>query len=457
MNVPETRYAWNGDVALAYQLLGEGPTDLVYLQGWCSHLDLGWDSTYLASFLRGLATTTRLILTDRRGWGCSDRFSPSDVPPFEIMTDDLLTVLDAVGSERPAIFASVECAPIAVLFAATYPERASALVLCDPLVTYLATEDTPWMWTMPEWDAWGREVRREYPLRRWWEGPPDHPERAWFERYVRASVAPGALIAEFQRFVATDIRSVLPTVSVPTLVLTDKTGKDDSDPRNGRLVAERTAGARLVETVSAEDSLNSLHWYGRADAIVREVASFLAGLREEEARFDRVLATVMFTDIVGSTQRAAELGDRAWRELVERHQAVVRAMLARYRGAEVDTAGDGFFATFDGPARAVRCAQACVQAVRTLGIEVRAGVHTGEVETIDGKAGGLAVVIGARIGALATASEVLASSTVRDLTAGSGLVFEDVGEHELKGVPDRWHLYRVASGQDRESRVPGAS
>lgn len=445
MQVPETRYAWNGDVALAYQVLGDGPTDLVYLQGWSSHLDLGWESSYLASFLRGLGTIGRVVLTDRRGWGLSDRFSPSDVPPFETMTDDLLHVLDAAGSERPAIFATVECAPIAVLFAATYPERTLGLILCDPFVTYMATEDTPWMDTLPDWEEWARRVRGRYPLPGWWDGPPDHPERDWFERYVRASVAPGALIAEFRRFVETDIRTVLPSVAVPTLVLVDPTGHDDNDPRNGRLVADRIAGARIAEIAPVEDSLNWFHWYGRADGILREVAAFLTDVRSEQAQLDRVLATVLFTDIVGSTERAAQLGDLRWRELVDRHDSIVRAMLARYRGVEVDTAGDGFFATFDGPARAVRCAQAIVEAVRALGIEVRAGCHTGEVETtgIGGKVGGIAVSIGARVGAQAGPSQVLVSSTVKDLVAGSGLAFEDVGARHLRGVPGRWHLYEV--------------
>jgi class 3 adenylate cyclase/pimeloyl-ACP methyl ester carboxylesterase len=440
VEIPRTRYAWNGDVALAYQVLGEGPTDLVYLQGWSTHLDLGWESPYLSAFLRELAAGRRLILTDRRGWGCSDRFSPTDVPPFEDMTDDLRTVLDATASDRPVIFATVDAAPLAVLFAATYPDRVGGLILCDPTVTFSATDETPWMWTRAGFERWASEVRAEYPLSSWWKGPADHPERDWFERYVRASISPGALIAELDRFGGTDIRPVLPVVSAPTLVLVDPEG--DESTQSGRFEATRIAGARLEE-IPDETHLNWPHWYGRADGILRSVARFIAEIRDEEARFDRVLATVLFTDIVGSTQRAAALGDHAWRELLERHHAIVRAMLTRYRGVEVDTAGDGFFATFDGPARAVRCAEAILEAVRPLGIEVRAGVHTGEVETIDAKAGGIAVTIGARVGAMAGPSEVLVSQTVKDLVAGSGLTFDDAGEHELKGVPDRWRLYRV--------------
>jgi class 3 adenylate cyclase len=442
-SVPETRYAWNGDVALAYQVLGAGSTDLLYLQGWTSHVDMAWDSPHLAGFLRGLARTSRLIHTDRRGWGCSDRFSPTDVPPFETLSDDILAVMDAAGSERAAIFASMECAPIAMLHAASHPQRTTALILCDPYVTYVATEETPWMDTRADWEQWFDDVRRQYPLPRWWEGSPDDRERVWFDRLIRASVSPGSLISEFRRFLDTDVRPVMSSVLVPTLVLVDADGEEDVDPRNGRLIADRVPGARLVE-MRAERSLNWLHWYGRGEEIVRQTGRFLADVDHQEATLDRVLATVLFTDLVDSTHKAAALGDRAWRDLVERHNATFRTLLARFRGTEVDSAGDGFFATFDGPARAVQCARTLIEALRPLGLEIRAGVHTGEVERIDGAAGGIAVVIGARVAAMANASEVLVTSTVKDLTAGSGLVFEDTGQHDLKGVPGPWHVYRLA-------------
>jgi class 3 adenylate cyclase/pimeloyl-ACP methyl ester carboxylesterase len=448
---PETRYAWNGDVALAYQVVGEGAIDLLYYQGWSSNIDLAWESPYLSRFLGGLSGHRRLILTDKRGWGCSERFSPSDVPPFEALTDDLLVVMDTVGSERAVLFATVECAAIAVLFAATYPQRVTALILCDPLVNFTATDEAPGSMTQDEWDDFFERVRAQFPQPRWWSGPEDHPEREWFFKYVRAAVTPGALMAEFRRFLATDVRAVLPSVQVPTLVLVDPSGEGDTDPRNGRFAASRIPGASLIE-VADPGGLDWHHWYGRASGIVREVGTFMKGIIEEEARFDRVLATVMFTDIVGSAAKTAELGDREWHRLVERHHAVVRGMLARYRGKEIDTAGDGFFASFDGPARAIRCAQAIVDAVRPLGLEVRAGVHTGEVETIDEKLGGIAVVIGARIAGLAAPSEVLASQTVKDLVAGSGLSFEPRGEHELKGVPDRWHIYRAIGAQAATGR-----
>ena len=438
------RYAWNEDVALAYQVVGDGPVDILYLQGWTSNIDLAWESPYLSSFLRGLASNGRLIATDRRGWGCSDRFSPSDVPPFEVLVDDLLVVMQAAGAERPVLLATAECAATAALFAGTYPDRVAALVLCDPLVTFAATDDAPGLMSRLKLQDGLAEVRTEYPKRLWWRGPEDHPEREWFDRYVRSSAAPGGLSAEFRRFLETDVRPILPTVRVPTLVLVDPNGEDDTDPQNGRIVADRIPGARLIE-VGGSGGLSWNHWYGRADGIVREVGRFVRELSEEEARFDRVLATVMFTDIVGSTARAAELGDRAWRELLTRHNAIIRGMLARYGGTEISTTGDGFFATFDGPARAIRCAHGIVESVTTLGVEVRAGIHTSEVETIDREPGGLGVVIGARIGAKADASEVWVSQTVKDLVAGSGLSFEERGEYELKGVPDRWRLYRAVS------------
>jgi class 3 adenylate cyclase len=272
----------------------------------------------------------------------------------------------------------------------------------------------------------------------------DDAERRWLQRYVRSSVAPGALIAEIRRFLDTDVRPVLSAVSAPTLVLVDPSGTEDYDPRNGRMVAERIRGARLVELLPT-DLPSWPHWYGPADQIVREVASFLASIDEAERRFDRVLSTVMFTDIVDSTAIGARMGDRAWRDVRTEHDAIVRSMLGRYRGHEVKTMGDGFLATFDGPARGVACATAIVEQVRPLGIEIRAGLHTGEI-TIDGDdVAGIGVTIGARIGASAGSSEVLVSQTVKDLVAGSGLVFEDAGEHELKGVPDRWRLYRVVA------------
>jgi class 3 adenylate cyclase len=440
---PETRYAWNGDVSLAYQVVGDGPFDLVYLQGWISNVEMNWENSYLARFLRELATLGRVIIVDRRGWGCSERFSPSDVPPMETLTEDLQIVMDVAGSERAVLVASFECTLIATLFAAAHPERAAALVLIDPWVTFVATDETPWENTPEDWDRNIAEVRTEYPPRKW-VAAIDEGERAWLIRYLRSSVAPGALVAEFRRLQSTDTRAALPLVQVPTLVFAATEG-DDILPA-ARFISDRISGSRLLlHPGTGEATPGWQHWYGRADAIVRDIRTFLGEIRSDEERFDRVLATVLFTDVIGSASFASGLGDEAWRDLIERHHTIVRALLSRYRGTEVDTAGDGFFATFDGPARAIRCAQAIIDGVRRLGIEVRAGLHTGECETIDGKAGGLAVVIGARVGALAGASEVIVSQTVKDLVAGSGLTFEDAGEHELRGVPDMWRLYRVVT------------
>jgi class 3 adenylate cyclase len=439
MERPETRYAWNGDISLAYQVVGEGPVDLIYLQGYCSHVDMNWESPHLARFLRGLSGHVRLVVTDRRGWGCSDRFSPSDVPPLETLTDDLLAVMKTVASERALIFATWDCVLQAALFAATYPDRVLGLVLCGAMATYVATDETPWMHSEKQLEEESEEVRSLWGTPAWRDTVPAD-DLDWWARYQRASVAPGALIAEIGRYAASDVRPVLPSIQAPTLVLSDSDGTIFNAPDNGQYLASHIPGARLVEF----SGRNEFHWYEPSATIVRqEIARFITSIREEEATFHRVLATVMFTDIVDSTGRAAELGDRRWKESVERHHRLVRTLLARYGGQEVDTAGDGFFATFDGPARGVRCAQAIAGAVKDLGIEVRAGVHTGEVEMIAGKVGGIAVNIGARIAALAGPSEVLVSHTVEGLVSGSGLMFEDVGQQELKGVPERWHLYRV--------------
>jgi class 3 adenylate cyclase len=443
VNRPETRFAWNGDVSLAYQVGGDGNADLIYLQGYCSNVDLNWDSPYLARFLRGLAGHARLIVTDRRGWGCSERFTPGYVPDAETLTDDVLAVMEAAGSERASILATYESAIVASLFAATYPDRTRSLILVDPLLAYLPNEAMPWMPSLERWQEQIRLVRETWGTREWWDSP-EGSEREWFARYARASVTPGSLAAELSSYLGTDIGSVLPSIQVPTLVLVDTNRFYEVLPETGHYAAGRIPGARVVEQSS--EGGHHFHWYARSEVIVAEVGRFLAAIGEEEASFDRILATVLFTDIVGSTERAAIVGDRKWREVVERHHATLRALLARYRGTEVDTAGDGFFASFDGPGRAVRCAMAITEAVRPLGIEVRAGLHTGEVERFGEKIGGLAVAIGARVAALADPSEVLVSQTVKDLLIGSELAFEDRGSHELRGVPGEWRVYAVAGG-----------
>jgi len=451
VEIPEVRYAWNGDISLAYEVFGEGPADLLYLQGYCSHLDLAWESPYLARFLRGLGARARVISTDRRGWGLSERFSPDAVPPLEILVDDLLVVLEAAGSSRAVVFGSWECGIPAMLLAATHPDRVAGLVLCDTFPTFVATEDTPTMPTLERWaeidvavhDRWGRHFEDEV-----WGGPPslrDPREEEWFNRYERASVAPGGLIAEGRRLIELDARAVLPSIHAPTLVVGFERGQGMVDPSISRLLADRIPGARLALVGGEVDPAEKgwWHWYDRGDAILREIGTLLEDVQREAVVFDRILATVLFTDIVGATSKAAEVGDREWKDLLSHHHTTMRGLLGKYRGIEVDTAGDGFFATFDGPARAVRCAQELAEAVRPLGLDIRAGLHTGEVETMGTKIGGIAVHIGARIGALAGPSEILVSRTVKDLVSGAGLAFVDAGEHELRGVPDRWHLYRV--------------
>ena len=445
---PETSYAWNGDVALAYQVVGDGPIDIVYLQGMVSNIDLNWESPHLARFLKGLSGFGRLIIIDRRGWGCSDRFSPTDVPPFETLTDDLLAVMNAAGSERAAIFASFECTAMVMMFAATHPERASSLMLCDPLPVWIRTDETHWLPDVEGWEPLLKEIHDEWGTLRFTEGvaywEADPVERDWYTRMQRATMTPGSMVAEFRAYKATDIRDILGSIHVPTLVLSMTPGEDFISPENGRFLSSRMPSARVVEMHRAEGS-HWLPWYNRAGPILSEVGRFLAERREEEASFDRVLATVLFTDIVDSTATAATIGDAKWRKLIDEHDSVSKAIVARYRGEYVESTGDGLLATFDGPARAVRCAQALAEAVKPLGVEIRAGAHTGEITQVEHGVAGLGVHVAARVAAMAGANEVWTSSTVKDLTAGSGLTFEDAGEHELKGVPDRWHLYRVVS------------
>lgn len=439
---PETRFAWNGDVSLAYQVLGDGPIDLVYLQGYVSHVDLNWDGPALGRFLRGLAGHARLIISDRRGWGCSDRFSPFDVAPLETMTDDLLCVMEAAGSETAVVFGTQECGIITSTFAATYPARTRGLILCDSFTKYDETvaggnHDDQEFERQIELvrDAWGTHA--------WVAHWKDAREREWMTRYCRSAIPPGGLIAEMRRFRFTDPSAVYPTIHVPTLVLATTGGDSINSAGNGRYLASAIPGARLVQHGIIERPW--LHWYHRADAIVAEVARFLDEIGQEDAMLRRVLATVLFTDIVDSTARAAELGDARWRALLERHHALVRPIITRFGGVEVDTAGDGFFATFDGPGRAVRAAQSIVGAAPAIGLAVRAGVHTGECELIDAKPGGLTISIGARIAAVASPSEVLVSDTVKNLVAGSGMTFDDRGMHQLKGVPDEWRIWSARS------------
>lgn len=443
MERPTTKYARSGDVNIAYQVLGGGDLDLVYVMGWVSHLDLYWDEPSLARFLNRLASFSRLILFDKRGTGLSDRVPLKELPTLEQRMDDVRAVMDAVGSARAALFGVSEGGPMSALFAATYPDRTAALVIYGSYAKRIWDTDHPWAPSAIDRDSWLRYIYEE------WGTPLDIEERApsvakdprfrqWWATYLSRSASPGAALALSTMNADIDIRHVLGTIRVPTLILHRA---DDLTLRveGARYMAERIPEAKYVELPGKDH----LPWVGDQDAILDEIEEFLTGVRRGPEP-DRVLATVLFLDIVGSTERAAALGDRGWRDLLQSFYAVVRRELERYRGREIDTAGDGILATFDGPARAVRCAAAACRSVRGLGIETRAGLHTGEVETLGDKIGGIAVHIGARVGALAGAGEVLVSSTVKDLVAGSGIEFADHGRHTLKGVPGEWQLFIVA-------------
>lgn len=445
------RYARSGDVNLAYQVVGDGPVDLLYIPGWISHLDLYWEQPSIARFLNRLASGVRLILFDRRGTGLSDRVE-EEVPTLETTVDDVRAVLDDAGSGRAAIFAQGYGCPHAIVFAASCPDRTSALVLYNAIAKAgQKTEDYPWGSTEAEVSAfrkrtmaiWGtEEFAREWLQRLAPSAGDDARQVAWHTRVMRASATPAAAQRFSEMNALMDVRSVLPLLHVPTLVLqrkdvmAPKGGVDVPSLEESRYVAERIPGAKLV----VQPGVDYLPWVGDQEALVDEVTAFATGSRPEREP-NRVLLTVLFTDIVDSTGRLAELGDERWRELVARYDVVVREALERSRGKEVDRAGDGLLATFDGPGRAIGCAEEIVREARPLGLTIRAGIHTGEVELDENRVSGIAVHIGARIVALADPGEVLVSSTVKDLVAGSGLRFEERGPAELKGVPGEWRLF----------------
>lgn len=441
MRAPTTRYAKAPDGAsIAYQVLGEGPVDLVCATGIWSNLEVMWDHPAWTHYLERLARFSRLILFDMRGVGLSDR--GPEPPVLELQRDDVGAVMDAAGSASAVVFGGARAAAMAMLFAATHPDRTKALILYAPVAKTVSTPDFPYGKSPEEQEAFVERFVREMGTGRNLElqAPSvaaDEHFVAWWARFERLVASPSAYEELGRIFTDLDIRDVLPAIHVPTLVIHRK---DDAIvlSRQARYVADQIEGARFVEL----PGVDHVPFVGDADAIPDEVERFVTG-RTPTPDVDKVLATVLFTDIVGSTDRQAQLGDRGWKELVERHHATVRELVHRYRGEEQDTAGDGFFVRFDGPARAIRCARDIVDAVRSLGIEIRAGVHTGECEIVDAKCSGLSVSIGARVMAAAGPSQVLVSQTVRDLVAGSGLTFEDAGEHELKGVPGRWRLYRV--------------
>jgi pimeloyl-ACP methyl ester carboxylesterase len=421
---------------------GEGPPDLVFVPGFVSHVELLWEDPTIARFFHRLASFSRLVMFDKRGQGLSDRLGRP--PTLEDSMDDLEAVMDAAGCERPAIFGISEGGPMSALFAATHPERVGSLVLYGTYARMLQAPGFPEGITPRQLEGWREIVRRD------WGGPVavdlwapsmlGEPEfERWWARLLRQGTSPSGAIALMELYRELDIRPVLPTIDVPTLVLHQ--ADDRMVPaRQGRYLAERIPGARYVE-LKGEDHLP---FADAQDALLDEIEEFLVGSRQA-SESERALATILFTDIVGSTELVAKLGDSGWRALIERHDATVRRQLGVYRGREVKTMGDGFLATFDGPARAIRCACALRAELDSLGVEVRSGIHTGEVELMGEDVGGMAVNIGARIGALAGPGEVLVSSTVRELVVGSGMEFADRGVRSLKGAPGEWRLFAIES------------
>ena len=437
---PQTHYAKSGDVHIAYQVIGKGPIDLVFVPGFVSHVEASWQSTTRAKFFNRLASFSRLILFDKRGTGLSDR--SSQLFSLEQRMDDVRAVMDAAGSQRAAIFGISEGGPMSILFAATYPERTSALIMYGAYAKRAWAEDYPFGWRDEEWVAFFDNVENHWGTTRGldlniWAPSVAHDEHVWEDvaKYMRSAASPGAVRAVMQMNREIDVRHVLPSIRVPTLI-THRIGDRNISIQQARYMAERIPGARLVE-LPGDDHMT---WFGDIDDILSEVEEFLTGVRPKPEA-DRVLATILFTDIAGATERAAEMGDQKWSHLLARHHELIRGELNRFRGREIDTAGDGFFATFDGPARAIICAKAIQSELTKLGLTVRIGLHTGECEVMDEKVSGIAVHIGARVVNYAAPGEILVTSTVKDLVAGSGLSFADRGEYELKGVPGKWRLF----------------
>jgi pimeloyl-ACP methyl ester carboxylesterase/class 3 adenylate cyclase len=442
--IGETRYADSDGVQVAYQLAGEGSPDLILVPEFWHAIEAQWDQPELADFLLRLSSFGRLVSFDQRGTGVSDPIPRDGIPSLEQWLDDISSVMDEVRSERTVLVGMGGGGSLSMLFAATYPERTAGLVLINSFPRLSQTFDYESGRAQAVEDellhvmrtGWGRGVLLDLVAP---SKVGDESFRQWWARYQRLGSSPSTIMRMRRMLGEFDIRDVLPSIRVPTLVL-HRAGNAFVRVENGRYLAKHIPGARYVEVPGSD----YFPFLGNSDVFLDEIERFVNGLMSTPEA-DRLLATVLFTDIVGSTKRASELGDRPWADLLGRHHAAVRRELERFRGQEIDTAGDGFFATFDGPARAVRCALAVREAVQPLGLEIRAGVHTGEIELSDGAMRGLAVHIGQRVLAQAEPGEVLVSSTVRDLSAGSGLAFSDRGVHVLKGVPEEWRLFGVVS------------
>lgn len=442
MAPPQIRYTKNGDIHIAYQVLGDGPIDLVLVHGWVSHLELNWEEPSIAQFLEHLAGFSRLILFDKRGTGLSDRVAESELPTLEQRMDDVRAVLDAVGSSRCALMGISEGGPMCALFAATHPERAAALIMCGSYASWIKDEECSWAMTREQHEAaaasfgrgWGTPVgfKTVAPT-----SSSDERYRNWWARYLRMGAGPNAGIALYRMNYQIDIRPLLPTIHVPTLLLHRK-GDRLINIEASRYMARHIPGARLVE-LEGDDHLVFL---GNSGAVVEEIQEFLTGARTSRIQ-DTTLATVVFVDIVGSTELAAMRGDSNWRDLLTAFHLAAQQEIDRHRGRLIKTMGDGIFASFDGPARAIKCARCIGDRAVNLGLQTRAGVHTGECQIIGDDLAGMAVHIGARISARANAGDVLVSGTVKDLVAGSGISFSDLGLHELKGVPGQWPVFAV--------------
>jgi class 3 adenylate cyclase len=439
---PETHYVRSDDVHIAYQVLGDGPFDLLFVPGFVSNVEALWRSPDQSAFFRRLASFCRLILFDKRGTGMSDRGTHDFT--LEQRMHDVQAILDAIGCKQAALFGVSEGGPMSLLYAATYPHRTSALVIYGSYAKRSRAPDYPFGWGDQQWqrvledieENWGSSQSLSIGMRT--AGADDDPLRAdRIASYFRASASPGAAAAIMRMNRDIDVRHILSATRVPTLVI-HRTGDPVIEIGHARYLAQHIPGAKLVELSESPHT----PWLGNRDAILDAVEQFLTGTQRVRAS-ERLLATVLFADIVGSTERVAAIGDNPWRELLNEFYVQVREVLQHYRGREISTAGDGFLAAFDGPARAIRCASALGDAVRPLGLKVRCGIHTGECELIGHDLAGIAVHIGARVAALAVPGEVLVSQTVRDLVAGSGLAFEDRGSHSLKGVPDEWRLFRA--------------
>jgi class 3 adenylate cyclase/pimeloyl-ACP methyl ester carboxylesterase len=441
-DIPTTRYVKSDDVHVAYQVNGDGPVDLLWVPGFVSHMEAGWQNPQTAGILRRLSSFSRLILFDKRGTGMSDR--GSQIFTLEQRMHDVRAILDEIGSERAVLFGVSEGGPMSLLYAASYPERTAALILYGSYAKRSWAHDYPFGWKDEQWERvlgniehnWGTPQGTSVAM--WAPSLMKNPEAA--ERmaaYFRAAASPGAAAAIMRMNREIDVRNILPTIRTPTLIL-HRTADRVSEIGHARYMAEHIPEAKLIEL----PGIDHVYWTPGGEVIVDHIEQFVTG-RRQQRQPERVLATVMFIDIANSTQRAATLGDNSWRQLLEKFYATVREVLQQYKGREINTSGDGFLATFDGPARAVRCAGAIRDAVHTLGLDVRCGLHTGECEIVADDLAGIAVHIGARVASLADAGEILVSQTLRDLVAGSGLTFETHGTHVLKGVPGEWQLYRA--------------